>query len=383
MTLTHLTDDLLFEIVGGLKIEDIIRLGAASGRLRSVTTNEKRVWVPRLLTTECGLGIGGLDAAACATLARLECDPRKLCLQSLPWRPACDASGELRSYAWRPRDVLPSSLCLKQSRDFIFCEAYVVEVPEDGIFGIEDVVRTACKVVPLYDCDLSSYPEEAIVPLGIPGDWPLAEPDGDDSEQIFTNVRLFAVVDGSLYPIGDMWNMELDEDGDAAWENLNSRLCEERDAIIADLTQRVFMDIDEDGGVLESVTFNKSETLEREHVVVGEQFDDSLNNVICPEDTYHGRGLDGFRSYLRHGSVYAQRGRSFVSDYRRADPSYYDADLPYGVGAVGWTRDDRRDATDAAFVALDAMRQLGVPEPDPLIEFRRWGPWLVTDAYRN
>ena len=36
MTLTRLTDDLLFEIVGGLKIEDVIRLGTASGRLRSV-----------------------------------------------------------------------------------------------------------------------------------------------------------------------------------------------------------------------------------------------------------------------------------------------------------------------------------------------------------
>ena len=43
MTLTRLTDDLLFEIVGGLKIEDVIRLGAASRRLRSVTTDEKRV----------------------------------------------------------------------------------------------------------------------------------------------------------------------------------------------------------------------------------------------------------------------------------------------------------------------------------------------------
>ncbi len=43
MTLTHLTDDLLFEIVGGLKIEDVIRLGAASGQLRRVTTDEKRV----------------------------------------------------------------------------------------------------------------------------------------------------------------------------------------------------------------------------------------------------------------------------------------------------------------------------------------------------
>ena len=377
MTLTHLTDDLLIEIVGCLKIENVIRLGAASRRLRSVTTDEKRVWAPRLLTTECGLGTRGLDAAACATLARLECDPRKVCLQSLPWRPACDASGELRSYAWRPRDVLPSSLCLTQSRDFIFCEAYVVEVPEDGIFGIEDVVRTACKVVPLYDCKLSSYPRASTVPLGIAGDWPLAEPEADDSEH-FTLVRLFAVVDGSLYPIGDMLNMELDVE--YGWERMNSRLCEERDAIKADLSQEMWMEIDEAGGVLESVEFQKFETLEREHVVVGEQFDRSGNSCIRPEHTYHGRGLDGFRSYLRHGSVYAQRSGSFVSDYRRADPSYYDCGAPNGSG---WTRDDRRDASDAASAALAAMRQLGMPEPDPVVRYRHWGPWLVTDAYRN
>ncbi len=381
MTLTDLTDDLLFEIVGGLKIEDVIRLGAASRRLRSVTTDEKRVWAPRLLTTECGLGTRGLDAAACATLARLECDPRKLCLQSLPWRPALAASGELRTYAWRPRDVLPSSLCLKQSRDFIFCEAYVVEVPENGIFGIEDVVRTASKVVSLYDCDLSSYPRASTVPLGIPGDWPLAEPEADDSEQIFTLVRLFAVVDGSLYPIGDMGNMELDVE--YGWEKMNSRLCEERDAIKADLSQEMWMEIDNEG-VLERVEFQKSETLEREHIVVGEQFEPgdvvSGNNCIRPEDTYHGRGLDGFRSYLRNGSVYAQRSGSFVSDYRRADPSYYDCGAPNGSG---WTRDDRRDARDASSAALAAMRQLGMPEPDPVVRYRHWGPWLVTDAYRN
>ncbi len=140
------------------------------------------------------------------------------------------------------------------------------------------------------------------------------------------------------------------------------------------------MEIDDNGGVLDSVTFKKSEELEREHVVVGQQFAPSGNNIICPEDTYHGRGLDGFRSYLRHGSVYAQRSGSFVSDYRRADPSYYDCGAPNGVG---WERDDRRDAKDAASAALAAMRQLGIPKPYSSFRYRHWGPWLVTDAYRN
>ena len=204
----------------------------------------------------------------------------------------------------------------------------------------------------------------------------MAEPEADDSEQIFTNVRLFAVVDGTLYPIGDMWNMKLDED--LGWQFLNSRLCEERDAIHALLILRITMGIADDGGMLDSVKIRKLEQLEREHVVVGEQFDPDGNNLIRPEDTYHGRGLDGFRSYLRHGSVYAQRSGSFVSDYRRADPSYYDCGAPNGVG---WERDDRRDASDAACAVLDAMRQLGIP--NPLVRYRHWGPWLVTDAYRN
>ena len=201
----------------------------------------------------------------------------------------------------------------------------------------------------------------------------MAEPEADDSEQIFTNVRLFAVVDGTLYPIGDMWNMKLDED--LGWQFLNSRLCEERDAIHALLILRITMGIADDGGMLDSVKIRKLEQLEREHVVVGEQFDPDGNNIICPEDTYHGRGIDGFRSYLRHGSVYAQRSGSFVSDYRRADPSYRDDDF--------WYRDDCSDARLAAFTALRAMRSTGTPLPEPLVQFRHWGPWLVTDAYRN
>ena len=55
-------------------------------------------------------------------------------------------------------------------------------------------------------------------------------------------------------------------------------------------------------------------------------------------------------------------------------------DLPHGVG---WERDDRRDAKDTAFVALEAMRKIGVPVYAESLRYRHWGPWLVTDAYRN
>ena len=102
MALARITDDVLFVIIDALKIEDIIILGAASRRLRTVTTNERRVWAPRLLTKELGLGTVGLDAAACASLTSLGCTPRRLCLQSLPWRVVRDGSdkGKGKAYSW-------------------------------------------------------------------------------------------------------------------------------------------------------------------------------------------------------------------------------------------------------------------------------------------
>ena len=71
MALRHITDDVLFVIIDALKVEDIILLGAASRRLRTITTNEKRVWAPRLLTNELGLGTAGIDAATCLRLLSL------------------------------------------------------------------------------------------------------------------------------------------------------------------------------------------------------------------------------------------------------------------------------------------------------------------------
>ena len=127
MALARITDDVLFVIIDALKIEDIILLGAASRRLRTITTNERRVWAPRLLTKELGLGTVGLDAAACARLTSLGCSPRRLCLQSLPWRVVRDGSGEAKgkAYSWRPRDDVPAGLLLSAAQDFVFCELYI------------------------------------------------------------------------------------------------------------------------------------------------------------------------------------------------------------------------------------------------------------------
>ena len=48
MALSRITDDVIFVMIDALKIEDIILLGATGRRLRTITTNERRVWAPRL-----------------------------------------------------------------------------------------------------------------------------------------------------------------------------------------------------------------------------------------------------------------------------------------------------------------------------------------------
>ena len=126
MALSRITDDVLFVIIDALKVEDIILLGATGRRLRTITTNERRVWAPRLLTNELGLGTSELDPATCARLTSLGCTPRRLCLQSLPWRVVRDGSGDAgegKAYSWRPRGV-PAGLLLSEAQDFVFCEVY-------------------------------------------------------------------------------------------------------------------------------------------------------------------------------------------------------------------------------------------------------------------
>jgi hypothetical protein len=158
------------------------------------------VWAPRLLTKELGLGTAGLDAAACASLASLGCTPRRLLLQSLPWRAVRDDSGDEfaeKAYSWRPRDGVPASLLLSAAQDFVFCEIYENRAVDDGFceksFFDDGFAR---KIVRLEDCDLTHFPDNVTIPLDIPAA-------GHPNREPWFEVRLFVVVDGVLAPMGD------------------------------------------------------------------------------------------------------------------------------------------------------------------------------------
>ena len=212
MALARITDDVLFVIIDALKIEDIILLGATGRRLRTVTTNERRVWAPRLLTKELGIGTSGLDPATCARLTSLGCSPRRLCLQSLPWRVVRGGSGELgrkgKAYSWRPRDDVPASLLLSAAHDFVFCEVY----DSSGTYFSDGFAR---KIVRLEDCDLTRFPDNVDIPLDIPAA-------GHPNIEPWYEVRLFALVGGVLAPMGDTGHCEGEVND--RWQNWSSQL---------------------------------------------------------------------------------------------------------------------------------------------------------------
>ena len=212
MALSRITDDVLLVIIDALKIEDIILLGATGRRLRTVTTNERRVWAPRLFTKELGLGTVGLDAAAYASLTSLGCSPRRLCLQSLPWRVVRGGSGELgrkgKAYSWRPRDDVPASLLLSAAHDFVFCEVY----DSSGTYFSDGFAR---KIVRLEDCDLTRFPDDVAIPLDIPAA-------GHPNIEPWYEVRLFALVGGVLAPMGDTGHCEGEVND--RWQNWSSQL---------------------------------------------------------------------------------------------------------------------------------------------------------------
>ena len=212
MALARITDDVLFVIIDALKIEDIILLGATGRRLRTVTTNERRVWAPRLLTKELGIGTSELDPATCARLTSLGCTPRRLCLQSLPWRVVRGGSGELgrkgKAYSWRPRDDVPASLLLSAAQDFVFCEVYETS----GTYFSDGFAR---KIVRLEDCDLTRFPDDVAIPLDIPAA-------GHPNIEPWYEVRLFALVGGVLAPMGDTGHCEGEVND--RWQNWSSQL---------------------------------------------------------------------------------------------------------------------------------------------------------------
>jgi hypothetical protein len=219
MALSRITDDVLFVIIDALKIEDIILLGATGRRLRTITTNERRVWAPRLLTKELGLGTLGLDAAACASLTSLGCSPRRLCLQSLPWRVVRDAGSDRgpKAYSWRPRN-LPASLLLStaHAQDFVFCEIYENSVSPCGR-GTYFSDGFARKIVRLEGCDLAHFPDHVTIPLDI--DIPAG---GHPNRDPWFEVRLFVVVGGVLAPMGDTGHCDGEEN--SRWQVWNSGL---------------------------------------------------------------------------------------------------------------------------------------------------------------
>ena len=212
MALSRITDDVLFVIIDALKIEDIILLGATGRRLRTVTTNERRVWAPRLLTKELGIGTSELDPATCVRLTSLGCTPRRLCLQSLPWRVLRGGSGELgrkgKAYSWRPRDDVPASLLLSAAHDFVFCEVY----DSSGTYFSDGFAR---KIVRLEDCDLTCFPDNVDIPLDIPAA-------GHPNIEPWYEVRLFALVGGVLAPMGDTGHCEGEVND--RWQNWSSQL---------------------------------------------------------------------------------------------------------------------------------------------------------------
>ena len=345
MALSRITDDVLFVIIDALKIEDIILLGAASRRLRTITTNEKRVWAPRLLTDELGLGTVELDAAACASLASLGCSPRRLLLQSLPWRVVRDAGSDRgpKAYSWRPRDRVPASLLLSETgaQDFVFCEIYENSVSPCGR-GTCFSDGFARKIVRLEDCDLAHFPETVGIPLGIP------TPDHDNREPWF-EVRLFVVAYGVLAPMGDTGHC--DGEGNIRWHVWNSGLSPSDDSGKTWINVNTdFYTIEEDG---DSKNFQslRIEFKEREEDWRGRRINQRLDRssflrtpVLDPKFW--------FRNFFRSYASRAQPTQLFATDSATPLPFSPDA-------AILRARRKTEMATaraEAAEAALEAKR---------------------------
>ena len=304
MALSRITDDVLLVIIDALKIEDIILLGATGRRLRTVTTNERRVWAPRLFTKELGLGTVGLDAAAYASLTSLGCSPRRLLLQSLPWRVVRDGSddGKGKAYSWRPRGV-PAGLLLSAAQDFVFCEIYEhgVEPVGRGTYFSDGFAR---KIVRLEDCDLTHFPDNVIIPLDIPTA-------GHHNGDPWYEVRLFVLVGGVLAPMGDTGHCS--GDGNDRYQRWNSGLSPSDDSGKTWINVNTdFYTIEEDG---DSKNFQslRIEFKEREEDWRGRRINQRLDRssflrtpVLDPKFW--------FRNYFRSHAIRAQPTRLFATD---------------------------------------------------------------------
>ena len=217
--LARVSSDVVVEILSYLdNIESVLQVGGACASLRRMTSLDS-AWKPRLRT--CWPGRFDVDAGALAQLATLEVDPRRLCLQCLPWRPRRGtgpdgASTWQSAFSWRPPWIMPESLHQPASSgDWFFVEIYEsntsyndsvdrrlpdhlrVSMPEnrgiDFLYGL-----VARKVVRLEECDVDGFPN-VHVPLNIDLN---KHVDGTNASPLF-EVRVFMQLDGILVPLAD------------------------------------------------------------------------------------------------------------------------------------------------------------------------------------
>jgi hypothetical protein len=229
--LARASSDVVVEILDFLDIESVLQVGGACASLRRTTLLD-RAWTPRLRT--CWPGRFDVDAGVLDQLATLELDPRRLCLQCLPWRPRRGtgpdgASTWQSAFSWRPPWIMPESLHQPvSSGDWFFVEIYEsnnddvnVRLPEHLRVNLPGVLYkgwprhraggkhcikrlVARKVVRLEECYLDGFPGgEVRVPLDVDldvrTDWRCFE------------VRVFLQLDGILVPLADTCCMDGDE----------------------------------------------------------------------------------------------------------------------------------------------------------------------------
>ncbi len=317
--LSRLGDDVVLEIIRLAWAEDVLALGGTSRRMRALTTLD-RVWTPRFSGREFGLGHGEVDAATCTALTSL--GARRIFIQSLPWR-LPTGSGVYTAYTWRPREV-PRSLLIA-SQDLIFCEVY------------ERRGRLASKVMPLAECRLDEFPIGSItIPLNLDtkttctyGDWVL--------RRIIWEVRIFALVDGVVVPICDTRGLEYDG---ARTGDLNSRLLDHKSGLLTTtFGLRLGMCLKIIGPSqrrevtgLKSVAIRWLETIEdafkEGHDDGGWGLEEGFERVSLEDGTLR-PGPDGFREFLRHGAIRAQRPFSFKTDHLRDDYDHVDGRVEY------------------------------------------------------
>ena len=227
--LARASSDVVVEILDFLDIGSVLQVGGACESLRRTTLLD-RAWTPRLRT--CWPGRFDFDAGALDQLATLELDPRRLCLQCLPWRPRRGtgpdgASTWQSAFSWRPPWIMPESLHQPASSgDWFFVEIYEsnnddvnVRLPEHLRVNLPGVLYkgwprhraggkhcikrlVARKVIRLEECDVDGFPDDVRMPLDVDldvrTDWRCFE------------VRVFMQLDGILVPLADTCCMDGD-----------------------------------------------------------------------------------------------------------------------------------------------------------------------------